>query len=125
MIERFLSLAEGVASRSGVSRRGFLGWLGKGALAAAGAVSGVLASASLAHAKKAKGGCLDNSDCGADEYCAKGEGDCDGLGQCVTRPQVCIEIYQPVCGCDDMTYSNSCFAAGNGVNVAYAGECVD
>jgi len=22
----------------------------------------------------------------------------------------CIKIYQPVCGCNDVTYSNSCFA---------------
>ena len=25
---------------------------------------------------------------------------------------VCIEIYEPVCGCNDVTYSNSCFAEG-------------
>jgi len=26
--------------------------------------------------------------------------------------EVCIEIYHPVCGCNDVTYSNSCFAEG-------------
>ena len=35
---------------------------------------------------------------------------------CLTDPpdqnEVCIEIYQPVCGCNDVTYSNSCFAEG-------------
>jgi len=35
---------------------------------------------------------------------------------CLTNPpdinEVCIEIYQPVCGCNDVTYSNSCFAEG-------------
>ena len=24
----------------------------------------------------------------------------------------CIKIYQPVCGCNDVTYGNSCFAEG-------------
>ena len=35
---------------------------------------------------------------------------------CLTDPpnpnEVCIEIYQPVCGCNGITYSNSCFAQG-------------
>jgi len=32
---------------------------------------------------------------------------------------------QLVCGCDDITYTNSCIAASNGVNVAYEGECLN
>ena len=35
---------------------------------------------------------------------------------CLSDPpnpnEVCIEIYQPVCGCNQITYSNSCFAEG-------------
>jgi hypothetical protein len=42
----------------------------------------------------------------------------DILGQCVVSPDpdaVCIEIVEPVCACNDLVYSNSCYAqkAGN------------
>ena len=36
---------------------------------------------------------------------------------------VCIEIYQPVCGCDGKTYSNFCIAGAEGVLKWKAGEC--
>ncbi|MGB1171338.1 MAG: hypothetical protein ACPHL7_06145 [Flavobacteriaceae bacterium] len=35
----------------------------------------------------------------------------------------CIEIFQPVCGCDGKTYSNSCVAGVEGVLRWEAGEC--
>ena len=35
----------------------------------------------------------------------------------------CIEVYEPVCGCDGKTYSNSCFAAIAGVTSYQPGEC--
>ena len=34
-----------------------------------------------------------------------------------------IEIYQPVCGCDQKTYSNYCFAEINGLNSWTEGAC--
>ena len=56
---------------------------------------------------------------------------CDKNNNCVSTPSfqsgicidstlvndslVCIEIYDPVCGCDDVTYSNSCYADRYGV----------
>ena len=37
---------------------------------------------------------------------------------------VCIEIYQPVCGCDGITYPNSCYAVTfNGVTSYINGAC--
>ena len=38
---------------------------------------------------------------------------------------VCIEIYEPVCGCNDVTYDNECYAEKSGVSFWIEGECLD
>jgi hypothetical protein len=67
------------------------------------------------------------AECAANEWCSYSPdnvcGIADGTGICKPRPEVCIRIYMPVCGCDAKTYSNACVAHSNGVSVAYVGTC--
>lgn len=58
--------------------------------------------------------------CGPDQFC---EGKCGGPGVCKARPQVCDMMYTPVCGCDGVTYNNSCMALVAGMTVATQGPC--
>lgn len=72
--------------------------------------------------------CYTNADCGGfgpffSQYCRKDVGDCDGEGVCAVRPRYCLDVWDPVCGCDGNTYSNDCYAARAGVSVDYEGEC--
>ncbi len=72
-------------------------------------------------------GGLHGGACAAGEFCnyAQGAfcGAADATGVCTPFPETCPTVDDPVCGCDGMTYSNSCGANVAGVSVAHAGEC--
>jgi hypothetical protein len=67
--------------------------------------------------------CILDADCIGLEFCARGPGVCSGQGTCTVRPELCIQVHDPVCGCDGTTYSNSCYAASAGVDVFSSNPC--
>ncbi|MEI9942400.1 MAG: Kazal-type serine protease inhibitor domain-containing protein [Pseudomonadota bacterium] len=72
-------------------------------------------------------GGLKPASCAKSEYCNYpvetkcGSG--DQTGTCTKIPDACDTVYDPVCGCDNLSYSNACTAAGKGISVLHSGAC--
>jgi hypothetical protein len=67
--------------------------------------------------------CSENYDCKVGEMCQKKTGDCEGWGHCEKVPEACDDVFEPVCGCDDVTFSNICEANKLSRNAKHSGEC--
>jgi hypothetical protein len=50
-------------------------------------------------------------------------GAADQSGTCQPLGDMCTQEFAPVCGCNDKTYPNACYAAREGVSVLRKGEC--
>ncbi|MEE9296824.1 MAG: hypothetical protein V3W34_17915 [Phycisphaerae bacterium] len=63
--------------------------------------------------------------CDPGEFCKLGVGQCccDFQGICTPIPTGCFDVWDPVCGCDGVTYGNECEADAAGVSIDHLGEC--
>jgi hypothetical protein len=57
--------------------------------------------------------------------CEKDDDQTSCLNKASSPDVACLEIYEPVCGCDAVTYSNTCYATVSGVLTWTKGECPD
>ena len=55
--------------------------------------------------------------------CSDQNNDSTCYDESLTNENPCTAEYMPVCGCDDITYGNSCEASNNGILLWDEGPC--
>lgn len=65
--------------------------------------------------------CTDGLYCDFPPETSCGSGDLGGV--CTVPPDACTKIYDPVCGCNEVTYGNACEASRASESVLHKGEC--
>jgi hypothetical protein len=67
--------------------------------------------------------CILNQDCINSMHCNVASCLAE-TGTCADVPETCNSVVDKVCGCDGVTYDNSCLAAQAKVSVSYEGSCL-
>ncbi len=67
--------------------------------------------------------CMSNNDCFSNEFCEFESCATLGSGVCKVKPDICLQLLDPVCGCDNNTYPNDCARELAGVSKKHDGEC--
>ena len=89
------------------------------------AVEAHLAHGDRLGACSAQCGGPEGTPCEEGQFCKRPDGACapEAEGVCMDIPINCPTHFAPVCGCDNETYPNACYADAAGVPVAFPGEC--
>jgi hypothetical protein len=73
--------------------------------------------------KASTASCQTDADCQANQFCQDKAGACKPPGKCTAKPEICSDIFKPVCGCDGKTYPNDCQRQRAGVSLKSQGAC--
>jgi len=74
--------------------------------------------------KNCSNSCSQDIDCqGKNTFCEYELGSCKPPGKCVEIPELCPELYDPVCGCDGRTFSNLCYSSVASQSISVSTSC--